>query len=214
MKSLSFQGISVLKTVFWYISSRKLLEAAAFLRPGVYVGLFAWLLWISVKGRTCYLVLRDCWTWLSNMDGICGLKNLVIVCYFFQLVEIHRNEISLLKEGSCFVWVGVCGDIGLDFTVVLYVTILAWSFFSPPCCGLICSIFFPRLASLFNGWYQNFVWTFVYFHHHPPPPLLYSFICSNRTCCGVTKKWCLLSSMQLILHVCMGLVQLTRACHL
>lgn len=70
-------------------------------------------------------MLRDFWAWLSNMDGICVLKNLVIVCYLFQPVEIHRNGISLLKEGSCFVRVGGCGDVGLDFTAVLYVTILA-----------------------------------------------------------------------------------------
>lgn len=180
MKSVSFQGISVLKTALCYMSSRKLLEAAAFLRPA-----FGWGFLLNSSGYPCkgehaILCLLDCWAWLSKMCVICDLKNLVIVYYFFWSVEINRSGISLLKEGSCFVWVGVCGNAGLVFTVVVYVTILCSvnrvSF--PPRCGLVCSIFFSRLANPYNGWYQNFVlrkFFFLFFS------LFFIFSCSSKT---------------------------------
>lgn len=112
MKSVSFQGISVLKTALCYVSSRKLLEAAAFLRPGFRWGFLLSSCGCLLKGEHAVLCLLDCSAWLSKTYVICDLKNLVIVCYFFQPVEIHRNGISLLKEGSCFEWV--------------YVAMLAW----------------------------------------------------------------------------------------
>lgn len=132
-KSVSFQGISVLKTVLCSISSRELLEAAAFLRPAFRWGFLLNSSGYPLKGEHAVLCLLGCWAWLSKMYVICDLKNLITVCFFFQPVEIHRNGISLLKEGSCFAWVGVCGDAGFLFTVV--VTILcsvSIVFFSSP----------------------------------------------------------------------------------
>lgn len=89
MKSVSFQEISVLKTALCYISSRKVLEAAAFLRPGFRWGFLLNSCGYALKGEHAVLCLLGCWAWLSKMYVICDLKNLVIGCYFFQPVEVQ-----------------------------------------------------------------------------------------------------------------------------
>lgn len=73
MKSVSFPGISVLKRVLYYISSRNLPEAVTVRSPG-----FRWGFVLnspeSAFKEHPVLFLLGCWAWLSKMDAVCALK--------------------------------------------------------------------------------------------------------------------------------------------
>lgn len=113
MKSVFFQGISVLKRALYYISSKKLPEAATVRSSGFRWGFVLNSSESALKEHPV-LFLLDCWAWLCCLCSLC-LERIVTVCSIFQPIEMSGDGIKLL-EGEILLWLNVW----------VYLSMLAW----------------------------------------------------------------------------------------